>query len=165
MTPPQRLFGEIITIALFAIPIAVVSIVQWLKNKRRDEKHGKVVIIRKTTFKEIGLLTLSQVVMGVGYFFLLRAFNTQFLILSTVMLSVSVVGNILYLRRSLYGPIFYVLYDVIALVVWTLIFLNGYTGAIVLIALQVLLIISDTYGTINWKKLYKRQILNIDKLP
>jgi len=50
----------------------VWGFVQWIKNRRQDEKQGKVVIVNKVKSKECLLLLASQLVMGVGYYFLLR---------------------------------------------------------------------------------------------
>ena len=65
-------YGELIISIAITTPMNVWGFVQWIKNRRQDEKQGKVVIVNKVKSKECLLLLASQLVMGVGYYFLLR---------------------------------------------------------------------------------------------
>lgn len=150
----KGLFGEVITIGLFSIPITIWTIISW-SRKARQKKQISTVQIEGVRIGELSLLILSQLVMGVGYYFLLRALGTNFLIVSTIALAVNVMGDYLCARRNILGPFAYVLYDVLTITLWMMVFLSGVTSAIVILAMQVVVFINDTYGTINWAKLAK----------
>ncbi|MCL2756333.1 MAG: nicotinamide riboside transporter PnuC [Firmicutes bacterium] len=154
----KGLFGEVITIGLFSIPITIWTIFSWLRKckecKDKDKKSTvEIVGIRP---KELTLLVLSQIAMGVGYFFLLRALGTNFLIISTAALAVNVMGDYLCARRNVLGPFAYVLYDILTITLWLMVFINGGTGAIVILVMQIVTFVNDTYGIVNWIKLVKK---------
>jgi len=154
------LFGEVITIGLFSIPITTWTVISWLRKCRdcREEAQAKAVVaIEGIKPKELTILIISQLVMGVGYFFLLRAFDTNFLIISTIALAVNIMGDYLCARRNILGPFAYVLYDVFTITLWVLVFASGVTGAVVILAMQVIVFINDTYGTMNWARLAKKE--------
>jgi len=152
-----RLFGEVITIATLSIPTSTAAIVTWLRNRRNDDKQGKVTKIQRTGWKEFTLLTVSQLVMGVGYYFLLRAFDTELLVLSTITLAVGLMGNWLYIRRSIWGPYVYLVYGFLVLTMWSIIVADGATYMAVIIAMQSIIIITDIYAMFNWRRLMKNQ--------
>ena len=154
------LFGEVITMGLFSIPINTWTVISWLRNRRKKclktEKQQASVQIVGVRPKELALLVFSQVLMGVGYYFLLRAFDTNFLIISTLTLAANVMGDYLCARRNILGPFMYVVYDVLTIVLWTLVLLSGSTGAIVILAMQVISFVNDTYGVVNWVRLIRK---------
>ncbi|MCL2570592.1 MAG: nicotinamide riboside transporter PnuC [Firmicutes bacterium] len=157
----KGLFGEVITIGLFSIPITIWTILSWLrkcKQCRQGEKEKSTVQIEGVKYKELSLVIFSQIVMGVGYFFLLRALGTNFLLLSTITLAVNVMGDYLCARRNILGPFFYVIYDALTIALWMMVFLSGVTSAIVIVFMQVITFVNDTYGTINWAKISKKNM-------
>jgi len=150
------LFGEVITIGLGTIPITVWTIFLWIKRGRKD-KSSETVKIESVKWKRLGLLIGSQLIMGIGYFFLLRSFGTSFLLLSTIALAVNIIGDILCARRCVLGPYAYVLYDILTIALWSMVFASGHTGAIVMIVMSTMNAINDGYGAVNWTKLLAKQ--------
>jgi len=97
------LYGEIAVSMGIAFPIMIFGFISWLRNSRRDKVEGEVVIIRKTKIREFALVILSQIIMGVGYYFLLGAFDTKFLILSVASLMANIAGEYLMARRTIFS--------------------------------------------------------------
>ena len=151
------LYGEIITTVVLSFPIAVWAAVSWSRNKQSDHHKGRVIVINSVRLPELGLLVLSQLVMGIGYFFLLQALSTQFVIISTITLAIRVMGNYLDARRNILAPFAYLTYSVFAIILWSLVFASGMSGAIVIIAMQCLIMVIDIYASVSWIKLKKRQ--------
>ena len=155
------LYGEVGFMYVVTLPICIYGIVNWLRNKRVDEAKGEVIKIGHAGLVEIGLLVLSQVVMGFGYYFLLQAFNAEHLIIQTVTLMVSVCAAYLLARRSPLGIVGYIGYDTMQIVLWTLVVVGGSTGAMVMLAMPICFLINDAYGTFNWLRLRKNQNKNL----
>ena len=144
-----RLYGEFIDQIILTLPVAIFGVVNWLRNKFDDTRKGKVVKITHTHWIEIALLILSQIIMGVGYYFVLRAFNTNLLLLSTICVAVAFMGTYLTARRSDFVPYVWILSDFALIALW------AFVGAMVI--LPIVYVIIDTYSIINWRRLKKCQ--------
>ncbi|MCL2846258.1 MAG: nicotinamide riboside transporter PnuC [Firmicutes bacterium] len=150
----KGLFGEVIVVGLINIPFAVIAIVSWLSGDKKKSEELEIQNIRPrmTTF-----LILSQLVMGVGYFFMLRAFGTEFLIISVLAMAANVMGDFLVARKNILGPYAYVAYDILTMTLWILVVINGATSAAVIIVMHSLSLVNDSYGAINWTKKLRKQ--------
>jgi nicotinamide mononucleotide transporter len=153
----ERLFGEVIVQVFIILPIAVYGLISWLRNKRVDRKVGTVAKLRNVRWKEVLLVALSQVVMGVGYFFLLRAFDTAFLWISTVLLCIVIFSTYFLARRCIFGFIGFIVTDVLQIAIWVLITVTVSPTVGVMIIAPFMLLINDIYGVINWTKLKRAQ--------
>ena len=149
----KGLYGEVIAMSLFTIPITILTIVLWL-----GKGNHATTQIKGVQFKGFALLVLSQLIMGIGYYFLLRAFNTNFLIVSTITLAISVMGDFLCARKNVLGPYFYVIFDICVIILWSLVVASGHPSAVVIIAMQAMNMVNDLYGAINWTRLSRKRI-------
>jgi|GEM_PF-371453 len=145
-------YGEIIIGLLLIIPLNIYGLIAWYKNK--NQAHVNLV---KTPIKEIILLIISQLIMVVGYYFLLKTLNTQFLIISSISIMGSFIATYLVARRSQYGMLAYLVNDIILIILWTMVVIDGNLGALILVLTPILLLFNDIYGTFNWAKLMKKQ--------
>lgn len=151
------LYGEIIVHLGISFPIMVFGFLSWIRNSRRDKKKGEVVMVRRIKPKEFALVFASQLVMGFGYYFLLHAFGTSFLVASTVSIMANVFGEYLMARRCHLGTGVFVLSNIAGIVLWSLVFAGGETTAVLFIVMYAMTMINDLYGVWEWKRLAKRQ--------
>lgn len=146
-------YGEIIIAMCLTLPLMVVGLINWLKHQ--DKK--KIVVIKEVSKKEVVILTASQILMSFGYYFLLKIFNTDNLIISTISIAVSLIATYLTARRSEYGFIGFIINDIILIVLWSIPFIGGNINVITILLCPVLLLVNDIYGVYNWKKIRQRQ--------
>lgn len=147
----QRYYGEMIVALLFTLPLMIFTLITWSTNK--DELKPKDVKPNTGQMRtELIVLALSQVVMSVGYYFLLRVFNTDNLILSVLSVAVSFVASWLTMRRSNYMFIAYVINDIVLIILWLSPLVCGDFSIIPIVFGQFLLLINDAYGFIVWTR-------------
>ena len=116
-------YGEVIIAMCCTLPLMIVGLVNWLKHQ--DDTN--TVVIKEISRKELILVLLSQVVMFFGYYFLLKIFNTNNLLVSTFSIVASIIATYLTARRSEYGFVGFIINDIILIALWTNVFLAKYT--------------------------------------
>lgn len=70
----------------------------------------------------------------------------------------SLLAVYLLVRRSKYCFIFYLINDIILIILWGLPIISGNLLFIPMVIDPFVLLISDSYGTFNWNKIEKEQI-------
>lgn len=157
----QAYYGEALIYIVLMIPIDILAIISWFKNK--NELNKDVVTINKIKYKEYLILIPITAMVTVGFYFLLKALNTAQLIVSTISLVTSIVAAYLMLRRSKYYAIGFALNDIVLIVLWSLaVSTNGVAYLPNVISFCVFLY-NDIYGFIFWLKEEKSQKANIEK--
>lgn len=151
----QRYYGEAIIYLVLMIPLDVVTIISWLKNRNKD--NSSTVEINKIHGMEYLYLGVATVVATVGFYFLLRALNTNQLIISTISLITSAVASYLMFRRCSYYALGFMLNDVILIVLWSLVVVDSGIGYLPTVISFCVFLINDTYGFIRWKIEEKKQ--------
>ena len=151
----SRYFGEVFICVLMTIPLSIFSIVVWLKNPYQRGKN--VVKIHKLTVKEIIFTAFFAVFVTVVFYFILRAFNTPNLIVSTVSICTSFLASYLMLRRNSFYAIAYTLNDIVLIILWTLASV-GDTSNIPVLACFSMFLFNDLYAFFRWKAREKEQI-------
>lgn len=148
----QKYFGELIIIVFMSIPVMIMGVISWLKN--RDDE---TIIINTISIQEILLVLLSQVIMFFGYYYILKLFNTNMLIVSTLSIIMSLLALYFGARRSELSFYFYILNDIVGIALWLVPIINGDTANYSVILGPALLFINDNYGVFNWKRIKKKQ--------
>lgn len=149
-----RYYGEMITYLGMTAPIAVLSIVTWLRNPHNGNK--KEVKVNRIKGKEYYLLCFLSLTVTTAFYFILRAFNTQNLILSTVSVTTSFFASYLTMRRSEYYAIAYAANDAVLIALWVLAAI-GDLGYLSMVICFIVFFVNDVYGFFNWSKMKKRQ--------
>jgi len=150
-----RYYGEMITYLGMSMPIAVFSIITWLKNPYK--KGEGVVKIRKFTFLEGVIMLLIAIGVTVGFYFVLRVFDTPNLIISTISVTTSFCAAYLMLRRISYYAIAYALNDIILIILWVLATIENIIYLPV-VACFLIFLLNDLYAFISWKAREKYQL-------
>jgi len=150
----QGYFGELIITAFLTFPIMIIGIIAWLKHQ---DKEDDTVIISSLSKKEIAIALLSQLVLFWGYYFLLKVFNTELLVISSISIVTSVLASYFEARRSEWSLFCYIANDLIIITLWLIPIISGQTELISVLVGPILLLINDIYGSYNWKRLKKNQ--------
>jgi len=147
-------YGEVIIYLCIMLPMYVVGIVSWIKHQNKDTNTVEVNNIK---IKEWIIVLFVSTVCFIGIYFLLKAFNTNQLFISSLSVIDSLFAVYLGVRRSKYSFYFYVVNDLILILLWGI---PVVTGTIILIPMvfnPLINLINDLYGIYNWKKLEKMQ--------
>lgn len=154
-----RYYGEMITYLALSAPIAIASIISWLKH---PYKKSAEVAVKRLTKKNILFLSISSVAVTVAFYFILKALGTANLIFSTISVFTSFVAAFLTFLRSPYYGIGYAANDIVLIVLWALATAEN-LAYLPMIFCFVMFLINDIYGFINWTRMKKRQENNSDK--
>lgn len=150
-------YGEIIISIFLTTPLNILGLMAWRKHFVKDTTNQKIVEIASVTKKEKIILFVSQAVLSVGYYFLLKAFNTEFLFISTLSVVTSLIGTYLLLRRCNLNWIFWIINASLLILLWGYIYyLNGFSS-ISMLWLCIMTFVNNIYGYINWLRLEKSQ--------
>lgn len=147
-------YGEMITYLGMTAPMAFISLITWLKHPYNGKKSE--VQINSIHKKEIFVMFLLAAIVTVVFYFILKAFNTNNIIPSTISVTTSFVAAYLTYRRSPYFAIAYALNDIVLIILWTLASIENLSYLSVLCCFSVFLI-NDLYAFFNWLRIQKRQ--------
>ena len=147
-------YGEMITYAGMSLPMAVVSLASWLRHPFKGNKSE--VSVNSIKAKEYIFMAALTVVVTVAFYFILGAFNTANLLVSTFSVTTSFSAAYLMFRRSPYYAILYAANDIVLIVLWTLAAMKDISYVSVIICF-VAFLANDIYGFVSWRKMQKRQ--------
>lgn len=91
------------------------------------------------------------------YYFLLKAFNTDLLVISSFSIVTSVLASYFEARRSEWSLFCYIANDLVIITLWLIPIISGQTELISVLVGPILLLINDIYGSYNWRRLKKNQ--------
>lgn len=148
-----RYYGEMLTYLCMTAPMAIMSIISWIKNPFGETKE---VSVQRMTKKQILLMAFLTVVVTSVFYFILESLHTANLLFSTLSVSTSFLACYLTFMRSPTYALAYASNDVVLIVLWALA-----TTANVAYAPMILcfftFFFNDIYAYYNWRKMEKRQ--------
>ena len=149
-----RYYGEMITYVFMSLPAAVFACISWLKNPSKQCKHEVQIgtLSAKKCLICIGLSILSTVIL----YFVLRYFNTDNLIVSTISVTTSMLAASLLFFRSPYYALAYVTNDIVLIVLWVTASIHD-TSYLPTVVCFTTFLFNDTYSFVNWTRMKKRQ--------
>lgn len=148
-----RYYGETITYLCMSAPIAIASIVSWLKNPYENTKE---VTVAKLTKKEIFFTFFASLAVTAVFYFILKAFQTANLFFSTLSVTTSFLASYLTFKRSPYYACAYAGNDIILIVLWILASIEN-IAYLPMIFCFFAFLFNDLYAFFNWKRMEKRQ--------
>ena len=148
-------YGEMITYFGMSLPMAIFSLVAWLRNP--FEKGHAEVKVGRIGRGERWLLAFLAISVTVLFYFILGYFNTANLLVSTLSVTTSFVAAYLTMRRSPYYALAYTLNDVVLIVLWILASITDISYLSVTFCF-VAFIANDLYGFFHWLSMRKRQV-------
>ena len=147
-------YGEMITYSGMTMPMAVISLISWLKNPFEGNKS--VVKIEKLSKKEMMFMWILTAIVTIIFYFILKLFNTANLIPSTISITTSFAAAYLTFRRSPYYALGYASNDIVLIILWTAAAFEDISYISVVVCFTAFLI-NDFYGFICWKSMEKIQ--------
>ena len=146
-------YGELITYACMSAPMAILSIISWV---RHPHKKTRSVEIHRVTSKQILVMLLISAGVTVSFYFILRAFNTANLVVSTVSVLTSFLAVYLTFLRSPFYALAYSANDIVLIVLWIMATQQNPSYAPMIVCFAMFLI-NDLYGFVNWRRIEKIQ--------
>lgn len=147
-------FGEMLTYLGMTAPMALFSMIEWLKNPYNGQKSE--VLIRPIKRREIMEMIIFTSVVTFIFYFILEYFHTANMLPSTISVATSFSAVYLTARRSPYYALAYAANDIVLIVLWVMASFSDISYISVVICFIVFLA-NDIYGFINWKKIQKKQ--------
>ena len=151
-------YGEMITYALMTLPMAVISLVAWLRNPFKGKRaQVKVGDMRPRDWGIMGVLTL-----GVTAVFGVVLWRLGTAVLPVSILSVTTSFSAVYLtyKRSPYYALAYACNDLVLIVLWAAASAGDAKYFSVLACFGAFLA-NDIYGYLSWRRIKLRQELEL----
>lgn len=147
-------YGEMITYLGMTMPMAVFSLIAWLRNPYNGNKAE--VRVNSISRKEAVFMWVITGLVTLVFYYILRFFNTANIVPSTLSVTTSFLAVYLTFRRSPYFAVAYAANDVILIVLWVLASIYDIRYISVVVCF-VAFFINDIYGYISWQKMKIRQ--------
>jgi len=148
-----KYYGEVITYLGMTAPMSIMATVEWIKNPYGKTKEVKV---KKITKKDIIIMLIFTAIVTAIFFFILKALNTESLIVSTLSVTTSFLAVYLTYLRSSYYALAYAANDIVLIVLWIIASISN-PSYLPMVMCFVMFLINDIYGFYNWEKMRKRQ--------
>ena len=147
-------YGEMISYLFMTAPMAVISLVSWLRHPYGNKRSEVTVASPSKRTLSVGLA--FTVAVTAAFYFILRELGTVNLIPSTVSIATSFAAAYLTFARSPAYALAYGLNDIVLIVLWVLASLSdiGYVSVTVCFCV---FLVNDLYGFVSWLRMAKRQ--------
>lgn len=144
-----RYYGEILTYLGMSAPIALLSVVSWLKN---PYEKGKVEVKIQRLNRKQTVLLWGLTIMVTGVFgWMLYLLDTPNLLFSTISISTSFLASALMFFRNSNYALAYGANDVVLIILWVLASIENITY-LPMVACFTMFLINDLYGYFSWRK-------------
>ena len=150
----NKFYGEVFIYIVLMLPMYIVGIISWTKHQN---KVTNSVEINKITNREWIIIFIVTVIIFNAVYFLLKIFNTSEILVSTFSVIASIFAVYLQIRRSRFSFYFYVINDLILIILWGIPVVKGNFLLLPMLFNPIINIINDSYGIINWRNLEKIQ--------
>ncbi|MBQ9416336.1 MAG: nicotinamide mononucleotide transporter [Clostridia bacterium] len=147
-------YGEMMTYLGMTLPMAVLSLIQWVRHPFRGKRDQ--VAAESLKAKEVAFMLFLSAVVTTGFFFLLRALGNACLPLSTLSVATSFAAAYLTFRRSPYFALAYALNDLVLILLWAAASAEQSRYMSVTVCFCVFFV-NDLYGFYRWLKRRKKQ--------
>ena len=148
-----KYYGEVITYVCMTAPMAVMSIVSWVRHPYKDTNE---VEVNRMSKKQVGFMLLLTAAVTTAFYFILSSLGTASVVVSTVSVTTSFLAVYMTYMRSPYYAIGYSANDIVLIILWTIASLKDIAN-IPMVLCFVMFLANDIYGFINWRKMQKKQ--------
>lgn len=149
-----KYYGEMITYVGMSGPMALFSLISWLRHPYKENKSE--VEVNKVNLPEVIFMIFLTGIVTVIFYFILKYFGTANLLPSTLSVTTSFAAVYLSFRRSPYFAFAYATNDIVLIILWALAGVVDKSYFSVLMCFVVFLV-NDTYSFVNWLRIRKRQ--------
>jgi len=148
-------YGEMITYLGMTMPMAVFSLISWLKNPYNGNKSE--VAVNYISGKEVCFMVILTIAVTVIFYYILKAFDTANLFPSTISVTTSFIAVYLTFRRCPQFALAYAANDIILIILWSIASTENSRYISVVVCFAAFLV-NDIYGYISWQRMAKRQL-------
>ena len=150
-------YGEMITYIGMTLPMSAFSLVSWLRNPYKGKKTE--VEVNHIGKKEYVFISALTALVTFVFYFILAAFNTANLLISTFSVATSFFAVCLSFCRSPYFALVYAANDIVLVCLWLLATVQDISYLSVVMCFATFLA-NDIYGFISWRRMEKKQSLH-----
>lgn len=154
-------YGEMITYLGMTAPIAVMSVIAWIRNpydKAKLEVKVDTLSVRKKWF-----LAGVTLLVTFGFYYILAAFHTSNLLFSTISIATSFLASALMYFRSSGYALAYAANDIVLVILWILAAMVNVEYVSMVVCFLIFLC-NDLYGFYNWRKMKEKQeVFNVSR--
>lgn len=148
-----RYYGEMITYLGMSAPMAVFSLISWLRHPYSKTE----VRINTLRARDFVILAVLAAIVTTAFYFILRALGNANLVVSTISVTTSFAAVFLTARRSPFYALAYALNDVVLIILWTMATIAN-PAYVSTLACFIVFLANDIYGFINWRRMHRRQL-------
>ena len=148
-----RYYGEMVTTLGMSAPIAIFTVVSWLRHPYRDTKE---VEVSRPGAKQLGILFSLAAAVTAAFYFILRALGNANLAVSTISITTSFLASGLSFLRSPFFALAYAANDIVLITLW-LLAIKTDPSALSMVVCFAAFLLNDLYGFISWRRLQRRQ--------
>lgn len=150
----SKYYGEILVCIFLLFPMYIGGLISWLKhhNNKTD-----TVEVNKIKLKEWIAIVILVIPIFLGIYKLLEVLNTDELFISSISIITSLIPMYLSFRRSKYYFYFYLINDIVVIILWGALVLKGNLMLLPMVFNPAINLLNDSYGIYNWCKLEKIQ--------
>ena len=149
-----KYYGEVLTYAGMTAPMAIVSLISWLRHP--FEKGKSEVKTESVTKRDVILLLILTPIVTLIFYYVLKIFGTENLTVSTLSVTTTFVAVFLTYKRSKYFTVAYGVNDLVLITLWSLAAIRDISYLSVVICF-ISFLAHDIYGFISWQRMEKKQ--------
>lgn len=148
-------YGDVQLNMLYFLPMTFVGIYYWKKNQRKNQKEGDIVVYSLNLKEKLLWFFVALMVLAIyGFFLKLLNGTLPFVDASTTIFSI--VATILLNKRLTDQWLYWIMVDVLSIVMWAYIFVTRGSDISMLVMWSAFLV-NAVYGYYNWRKMEKVQ--------
>jgi len=151
----QAYYGEMLTYLGMTGPMALFSLISWLRNPFQG-KRSEVAVNRLSRKEALLCIPLTAAVTA-AFYLILRHFHTALLPLSTLSVATSFLAVYLTFRRSAQYALAYAANDIVLIVLWTAAARQTPSYCSVVMCFLIFLA-NDLYGYVSWQRMKTKQV-------
>ncbi|MGN0661248.1 MAG: nicotinamide riboside transporter PnuC [Oscillospiraceae bacterium] len=149
-----RYYGEMITYLGMTAPMAIWSIISWVRNPFKDTSE---VAVSKITKNQVVKMSVFAALVTAAFYFILGALGTSSLFFSTISVTTSFCASYLSALRSPYYALAYAANDAVLIVLWIAASFQSISYLPMIICF-VAFLLNDLYGFYSWRHMQRRQM-------
>ncbi len=147
-------YGEMITYLGMTMPMALFSLISWLRNPYKENKAE--VRVNSISKKEQILMWILAIVVTTVFFYILNYFHTANIVPSTLSVTTSFLAVYLTFRRCPTFTLAYAANDIVLIVLWIIASISDVKYISVVVCF-IAFLVNDIYGYISWQRMKRRQ--------
>lgn len=153
----EHYYGEMITYLGMSAPIALLSVISWLRHPY--EKGKSEVAVAALPKRQYVIGFLLSVAVTILFHFILAYFHTANLAVSTLSVTTSFLASYLLFCRSPYYALAYAANDLVLIVLWVCSTIHE-LSCLPMVLCFVMFFLNDLYAFYNWRRMKQRQQSN-----